>query len=129
MKKVIFTKNAPPPIGPYNQAIVHNGLIYTSGQIAMDLATGQLIQASIEEETHLVMQHLAAILKQVNSTFEEVIKVTIFIQDMNNFSRINTVYASYFDEANAPARETVEVARLPKDAHIEISVIAKTTIA
>lgn len=128
MKKIIFTEKAPKPIGPYNQAIVNNGIVYTSGQIAMDINTGQLINAAIEDETRLVMQHLAEILKAAQSDFSEVIKVSIFIKDMNDFAKINAIYAEYFDEENAPARETIEVARLPKDAQIEISLIANSNM-
>jgi 2-iminobutanoate/2-iminopropanoate deaminase len=124
MKKEIITKNAPEPIGPYNQAIVANNMLYTSGQIAINLETGKLIDADIEEETKLVMQHLSAILKAANTDFSKVIKTSIFIKNMNDFAKINAVYSSYFENTIAPARETVEVARLPKDAHVEISLIA-----
>lgn len=129
MKKVIFTENAPRPIGPYNQAIVNQNLLYTSGQIAIDLKTGELINASIEEETQLVMQHLQELLKAVGSDLSDIIKVSIFIKNMDDFSKINAVYATYFDEANAPARETIEVAKLPKNATIEISIIANAHLA
>lgn len=128
MKKIIFTENAPKPIGPYNQAVVNNGILYTSGQIAIELGSGKLNNASIEDETRLVMQHLSEILKTAGSSFSEVIKVCIFIKNMNDFSKINAVYADYFDEENAPARETIEVARLPKDANIEISLIANANL-
>lgn len=128
MKKIIYTKNAPNPIGPYNQAIVNNGILYTSGQIAIDINSGKLVAASIEDETKLVMQHLSEILKSANSDFSEVIKVSIFIKNMNDFAKINAIYARYFDEENAPARETIEVARLPKDANIEISLIANAKL-
>lgn len=128
MKKIIYTKNAPNPIGPYNQAIVNNGILYTSGQIAIDINSGKLVAASIEDETKLVMQHLSEILKSANSDFSEVIKVSIFIKNMNDFAKINAIYAMYFDEENAPARETIEVARLPKDANIEISLIANAKL-
>lgn len=124
MKKEIITKNAPEPIGPYNQAIVANNMLYTSGQIAINLETGKLIDANIEEETKLVMQHLSAILKTANTDFSNVIKTSIFIKNMDDFSKINAVYSSYFENSIAPARETVEVARLPKDANVEISLIA-----
>ena len=124
MKKNIFTEKAPQPIGPYNQAIVYNNAVYTSGQIAINLETGNLIKASIEEETILVMEHLSEILKAANTSFENVIKVSIFVKDMNDFEAINAVYAAYFDEMLAPARETVQVAKLPKNANLEISMIA-----
>ena len=124
MKKIITTQNAPAPIGPYNQATLINGTLYTSGQIAIVPATGELLQGTIEEETELVMQHLQAILKEAGMNFSNVVKSSIFISDMKNFGKINRVYGKYFDEATAPARETVEVANLPKYVHVEISVIA-----
>ncbi|MFT5250491.1 MAG: 2-iminobutanoate/2-iminopropanoate deaminase [bacterium] len=124
MKKIIFTKDAPSPIGPYNQAVLSGNTLYTSGQIAINPKTGELIIGSIKEETQLVMENLKAVLKEAGMTFKNVIKSTIFISDMNNFTEINKVYASYFDEETAPARETVEVSRLPKSVNIEISMIA-----
>ena len=124
MKKIIFTKNAPAPIGAYNQAVLSGNTLYTSGQIAINPKTGELINGSIKEETQLVMENLKAVLKEAGMTFENVIKSTIFISDMNNFSEINNVYASYFNKDTAPARETVEVSRLPKSVNIEISMIA-----
>lgn len=125
MKKVISTKNAPQPIGPYNQAILVDGTLYTSGQIAIDPITGNLITDSISEETKQVMENLRAVLKAANMDFNDVIKSTIFISDMNNFSEINKIYALYFDESIAPVRETVEVSNLPKFVNVEISMIAK----
>lgn len=124
MKKIIFTKDAPAPIGPYNQAVLSGNTLYTSGQIAIYPKTGELIIGSIKEETQLVMENLKAVLKEADMTFKNVVKSTIFISDMNNFTEINKVYASYFDEETAPARETVEVSRLPKSVNIEISMIA-----
>ena len=124
MKKIIFTKDAPSPIGPYNQAVLSGNTLYTSGQIAIDPKTGELMIGSIKQETQLIMENLKAILKEAGMTFENVIKSTIFISDMNNFSEINNVYASYFNKDTAPARETVEVSRLPKFVNIEISMIA-----
>ncbi len=124
MKKIIYTKGAPSPIGPYNQAVLNGNTLYTSGQIAINPKTGELIIGSIKEETKLVMENLNAVLQEAGMTFKNVIKSTIFISDMNNFSEINEVYASYFDEESAPARETVEVSRLPKSVNIEISMIA-----
>ena len=124
MKKIIQTPNAPAPIGPYNQAILSGNTLYTSGQIAINPATGELELGSIQEETELVMQNLKAVLEAAEMTFENVIKTSIFISDMNNFGEINKVYGSYFDEATAPARETVEVANLPKFVNVEISMIA-----
>lgn len=124
MKKIIYTKNAPSPIGPYNQAVLADNILYTSGQIAINPFTGELKIDDIKEETTLVMENLKAVLNKAGMTFENVIKSTIFISDMNNFYEINEVYASYFDVENAPARETVEVSRLPKSVNIEISMIA-----
>ncbi len=124
MKKIINTTKAPAPIGPYNQATLIGDFLYTSGQIAMVPETNELKTANIKEETNLVMQHLQAILSEAEMTFNNVVKVSIFISDMNNFSQINEVYAQYFSEENAPARETVEVARLPKNVNVEISLIA-----
>jgi 2-iminobutanoate/2-iminopropanoate deaminase len=124
LKKIIYTKNAPSPIGPYNQAILTGNILYTSGQIAIDPLTGKLQIDNIKKETKLVMENLKAVLLEAGMNFKNVIKSTIFISDMNNFSEINEVYASYFEEKDAPARETVEVSRLPKSVNIEISVIA-----
>ena len=128
MKKVINTTNAPAPIGPYNQAILSGNMLYTSGQIAIDPKTGDLVLDDIETETKLVMENLKAILSEAGMTFENVLKSTIFISDMDNFGAINKVYATYFNEAFAPARETVEVARLPKSVNVEISVIASLAV-
>ena len=124
MKKIITTKNAPAPIGPYSQAVLKGGMLYTSGQIAIDPKTGALELGDIKAETKLVMENLKAILSEVGMTFENVLKTSIFISDMENFSKINEVYATYFNEVTAPARETVEVANLPKYVNVEISLIA-----
>jgi 2-iminobutanoate/2-iminopropanoate deaminase len=124
MKKIITTKNAPAPIGPYSQAVLNGGMLYTSGQIAIDPKTGALALGDIKAETKLVMENLKAILSEVGMTFENVLKTSIFISDMENFSKINEVYATYFNEVTAPARETVEVANLPKYVNVEISLIA-----
>ncbi len=124
MKKIITTTNAPAPIGPYNQAVLKGNMLYTSGQIALDPKTGELVTDDIKTETKLVMENLKAILTEAGMTFENVLKSTIFISDMNNFGAINEIYATYFNEATAPARETVEVANLPKYVNVEISVIA-----
>ncbi len=124
MKKIIVSSNAPAPVGPYNQAVVHNYTLYASGQIAIDPKTGKMVTESIEAETHQVMKNIKAILSEAGLTFKDVLKCTIFISDMENYGKINGIYAQYFDEATAPARELVEVARLPKDVNIEISVIA-----
>jgi 2-iminobutanoate/2-iminopropanoate deaminase len=124
MKKIINTTNAPAPIGPYNQAVLHGDMLYTSGQIAINPKTGDLVTDSIQTETELVMENLKAILTEAGMTFENVLKSSIFISDMNNFAQINEVYARYFNAEKAPARETVEVANLPKFVNVEISVIA-----
>ncbi|TGD59438.1 RidA family protein [Flavobacterium humi] len=124
-KKIIFTDKAPAPIGPYSQAILINDTtLYTSGQIASDPVTGELILDSIEVETEQVMQNLKALLDAAGMTFDNVVKATIFIMNMGDFARINAVYGKYFTEESAPARETVQVATLPKNVNIEISVIA-----
>ncbi|WP_426065104.1 RidA family protein [Flavobacterium sp. DSP2-3-1] len=124
MKKIIFTENAPAPIGPYNQAVLSGNTLYTSGQIAINPATGELVTATIETETEQVMQNMKAVLEAAEMTFDNVVKTTIFIMDMNDFAKINTVYGSYFNETIAPARETVQVACLPKNVNVEISMIA-----
>lgn len=124
MKKIINTDQAPAPIGPYNQAVLTGNTLYISGQIPLDPRTGELVQNSIEEETTQVMQNLKAILNAAGMDFDNVIKSSIFISDMNNFGKINEVYGKYFSEDTAPARETVEVANLPKFVNVEISMIA-----
>jgi 2-iminobutanoate/2-iminopropanoate deaminase len=124
MKKVIKTSKAPAPIGPYNQAILSGNTLYTSGQIAIDPSSGKLKIGTIKEETLLVMENMKAVLAAADMTFENVVKTSIFISDMTNFSEINEVYGSYFNEDTAPARETVEVANLPKFVNVEISMIA-----
>ena len=123
MKKIINTPQAPAPIGPYNQAVKVGNVIYVSGQIALDPNSGDLKTSSIEEETQLVMENLGAILKEAGSSYSEIVKCTIFIRNMSEFVKINGVYGSYF-ESDFPARETVEVSRLPKDVNVEISCIA-----
>ena len=124
MKKIIFTENAPAPIGPYNQAVLTGNTLYTSGQIAINPATGELVTTNIEVETAQVMENMKAVLAAAGMTFENVVKTSIFIMDMNDFGAINTVYGSYFNEKTAPARETVQVACLPKNVNVEISMIA-----
>ena len=124
MKKVIFTENAPAPIGPYNQAILVGNTLYTSGQIAINPKTGELVLTDIETETKQVMENLKAVLAAADMTFENVVKATIFIMNMGDFAKINTVYGNYFNEKTAPARETVQVTCLPKNVNIEISVLA-----
>lgn len=124
MKKIINTSNAPSPIGPYSQAILVNGTLYTSGQIAIDPKTNELVLNSIVNETIQVMENLKAVLQAADMAFDDVVKTSIFIADMNDFSEINKVYATYFNADTAPARETVEVANLPKFVNVEISAIA-----
>jgi len=124
MKTIITTNKAPQPIGPYSQAVLVENTLYTSGQIALHPETGELVTDSIEKETTQVMNNLKAVLEAADMTFENVIKASIFISDMNSFASINAIYGQYFEEATAPARETVEVANLPKFVNVEISVIA-----
>ena len=124
MKEIIETQLAPAPIGPYSQAVRYNGMLYTSGQIALDPQTGVLNNASVAEETKQVMENLKAVLEAAGLTFEQVIKTSIFITNIDDFGLINSIYSGYFNEASAPARETVQVARLPKDVRVEISMIA-----
>lgn len=125
MKKVINTPHAPAPIGPYSQAILIGDLLYTSGQIAIDPKTGELKTADITTETIQVMENLKAILEAAGMNFSSVVKTSIFITDMNDFAKINAAYGSYFTDDYAPARETVQVAALPKFVHVEISMTAK----
>lgn len=124
MKKIIKTTHAPAPIGPYNQAILAGNTLYISGQIALDPDSGELKTDDLEEETKQVLENLKAILKEAGLSLDHVVKTSIFISDMNNFGKINEVYSRYFDSENAPARETVEVANLPKFVNVEISAIA-----
>lgn len=123
MKKEIKSKQAPAPIGPYSQAIQHNGWLFVSGQIALHPQTGELLTSSIEEETMRVMENIAAILHEAGYGFKEVVKTTIFLKSMKDFAIVNEVYARYVS-APFPARETVEVAQLPRGVNVEISVIA-----
>jgi 2-iminobutanoate/2-iminopropanoate deaminase len=122
-KQIINTKNAPAPIGPYNQAVLVNNTLFISGQICIDPATDNLKNRDIEDETHQVMQNLRAILQEAGMTFSNVVKTTIFITDMHQFGAINSVYGKFFD-ADFPARETVQVSALPKFVNVEISMIA-----
>ncbi len=124
MRQIVQTDQAPAPVGPYNQAIIHNSTLYASGQIAINPATGELVLDSIEAETHQVMKNIAAVLTEAGTTFDKVLKCSVFVSDMKNYSRINAVYSEYFNDDIAPARELVEVANLPKYVNIEISVIA-----
>lgn len=124
MKQIISTDKAPAPIGPYNQATAAGNILFVSGQIALDANTGELENESIEKETQKAMENLKAVIEAANSTMDHVVKCSIFISDMNQFSAINAVYSTFFNHATAPARETVEVARLPQDVNVEISAIA-----
>lgn len=124
MRTIINTKEAPAPVGPYNQAILVGSALYVSGQIAFDVLTGDLITHTIEEETHQVMKNLKAILAAADMTLDHVVKCSVFVSDMQMYSRINAVYSTYFDDETAPARELVEVANLPKYVNVEISLIA-----
>lgn len=122
-KTVIHTKNAPAAIGPYSQAIKAGNMLFVSGQIPIDPETGTLVIGGIEASTHRVMKNIEAILKEAGCDFNHVVKTTIFLKNFDDFAKVNAVYASYFT-SDFPARETVEVARLPKDVEIEISVTA-----
>ena len=122
-KSVVYSKNAPEPIGPYSQAIQAGNMVFVSGQIAIQKATGKIVIATIEEETDQVMANLNEVLKAAGMNFSNVVKTSIFLKDMNNFPKVNEIYGRFFTES-PPARETVEVARLPKDVNVEISCIA-----
>ncbi|GJQ06414.1 reactive intermediate/imine deaminase [Capnocytophaga cynodegmi] len=123
MKRIIFTENAPAPIGPYNQATLAGNTLYVSGQIPVDPKTNEVVKG-IEAATVQVMENLKAVLEAAGTNFENVVKTTIFLADMNQFAEVNAVYGRYFDEKTAPARETVQVANLPKFVEVEISCIA-----
>ena len=126
MKKIINTSKAPAPIGPYNQAIMTGNTLYISGQIPLNPENGELVSGDIQEETHQCMKNLRAILEEAGMGFEQVVKTSIFVKDMHQFAQINEAYGQYFDADTAPARETVEVANLPKFVNVEISMIAIT---
>lgn len=123
-KRIINSKKAPSPVGPYNQAVLAGNTLYVSGQIAIDQSTGNLKHDDIESETHQVMKNLSYILDEAGMTFENVVKCSVFVKDMGMYSRINAVYAGYFHDPTAPARELIEVANLPKYVNVEISCIA-----
>lgn len=125
MKKIIKTDKAPAPIGPYNQAILAGDTLYTSGQIAINPKTGEMVLDDIEVETRQVMENLGEVLEAADMKFINVVKASIFISDMKYFAKINATYSEYFNDATAPARETVEVANLPKYVNVEISLIAQ----
>ena len=122
-KEIIFSKNAPAPIGPYSQGVKIGNILFVSGQIALDADSGELINENITEETHAVMRNLDAILAAAQFSFIDVVKCTIFIRNMEDFATINEAYGQYF-KSSPPARETVEVSKLPKDVNVEISCIA-----
>ena len=124
MKTIIQTTKAPAPIGPYNQAILVDNTLFTSGQIALDPKTMELVNRDIEMETTQVMKNLCEVLKAAGMDFADVVKTTIYLNDMEDFAKVNEIYGSYFDHKNAPARETVQVAALPKNVRVEISFIA-----
>jgi 2-iminobutanoate/2-iminopropanoate deaminase len=125
-RDVIQTPQAPAPVGPYNQAIRASGvMVFCSGQIALDPATGQIVgDGDVAKETEQVMQNLEAVLKAAGATWADVVKTTVFLADMNNFATVNGIYARYFDEATAPARACVQVAKLPKNVQVEVDCIA-----
>jgi len=123
MKKIVASPGAPKAIGPYSQAVVYNGLAYLSGQIPLDPVTGQIVEGDIAAQTERVLENLKAVLEACGSSFEQVLKTTVYIKDMGDFPRVNEIYARYFT-VNSPARATVEVARLPKDVRVEIEAVA-----
>ncbi len=122
-KQVVFTEKAPAAIGPYSQAIVAGGFLFTSGQIPIDPATGSLVEGGIQAQAHQVFRNLAAVLQEAGTSFDRVVKTTVFLADMGDFAAVNEVYAQYFSGA-FPARSAVQVARLPKDVGIEIELVA-----
>lgn len=124
MKKTISTDKAPQAIGPYSQAVVFGDLLFLSGQVPFDPSSGELVTGSVEEEAHQVMRNLRAVLEAAGSSFSKVLKTSIFLTDMGDFASVNEIYASYFEEGNYPARETVQVAALPRNVNVEISMIA-----
>jgi 2-iminobutanoate/2-iminopropanoate deaminase len=123
MNEIVNTTNAPAPIGPYSQAVIANGFLFMSGQVAINPSNGEVISSSVHEETHQVMRNIKAVLLEASYGFEDVVKTTIFLSDMSLFAEVNDVYGSYFD-SNFPARETVAVKGLPKGVNVEISMTA-----
>lgn len=126
--KVVYTPQAPKPIGPYSQAVLAQNMLFVSGQIAIQSSSGNLVTGNIEDETTQVMINISEVLKAAGLSFGDVVKCTIFLKDMNNFPKVNEIYGQYFTES-PPARETVEVSRLPKDVNVEISCIAVTAMS
>lgn len=126
-RRIVSTPNAPAPIGPYNQAVWAGSTLYLSGQVALDADTGRLDNASLEAETRRVMRNIAAVLRAADLDFSDVVKCSIFLKDMNDFAAVNAIYGEFFPASTAPARECVEVARLPRDVRVEISAIAHKT--
>ena len=123
-KKIVTNHKSYKPVGPYNQAVITGNLVYTAGQIAIDPQTNQVIQGDVSEQARLVLNNLKAVLEGAGSSLEKVIKTTVFLKNMNDFSAMNTVYAEFFKAETAPARSTIEVARLPKDVLVEIEAVA-----
>ncbi|MGD0618235.1 MAG: RidA family protein [Bryobacteraceae bacterium] len=123
MEKIVSTPQAPKAIGPYSQAVIHNGIVYLSGQIAIDPATNQLIEGDVVAQTHRVLTNLKAVLEAAGSSLESVLKTTVFLKEMADFPKMNEVYGQYFS-ANPPARSTVQAAKLPRDVSVEIDAIA-----
>ena len=124
MKKIVHTSNAPQAIGPYSQGVIVNNFVYVSGQVPVDPTTGEVVAGGTAEQTHQVMKNLKSILNEAGVDFSNVVKTTIFLQDLNDFTTVNEIYASYFSDTQYPARECVQVARLPRDVNVEISMIA-----
>ena len=124
MKKIITSKNAPSPIGPYNQAVIANGFMYISGQVAINPENNEIIKGSIQDATKLIMKNIEAILNEAGFNFKDVVRSKIYLTDMNNFSKVNEVYGSYFEKNYEPARTTIEVSGLPLGVDVEIDMIA-----
>ena len=124
MKKAINTNKAPLPVGPYNQAVMVKNTLYISGQVALNPTNNELIQGSIDEETHQIMKNIESILKEASLDFKNVVRSKIYLTDMSNFSKVNEVYGSYFEKGHEPARTTIEVNGLPLDVDVEIDMIA-----
>ena len=123
-KRIVMAGAAPAPVGPYNQAVVIGNLVYTAGQIPLDPVSGQMVGANAGEQAQQVLKNLKAILEAAGSSLPKVVKTTVFLKDLNDFNAMNEVYAKYFDAATAPARSTIQVARLPKDSLVEIEAVA-----